>query len=191
MCVSAMSVAQYIFTPKEKESSRKEKVFQGAYAELLPRSTNPLLVRTCKPTLPSSLMSIQKRQLHVSEETAEAPDVWYTSFDTQLKETKEVTNFSHVPEHNTGNLEVSRSSNSDQFEESSEAEKKGDTSEKLAQSVDPSSTEFETSAGQPYSSDQLFMESDEDMGSPDERKHEKPHGIFESTNQSDGDKQHS
>lgn len=35
-----------------------ENVFVGAYEDLLPRSTNPLLVRTCEPTIPTSLMSV-------------------------------------------------------------------------------------------------------------------------------------
>ena len=35
-----------------------ENVFVGAYEDLLPRSTNPLLVRICEPTIPTSLMSV-------------------------------------------------------------------------------------------------------------------------------------
>jgi len=116
------------FLSKERKSSRNENVFKGAYAELLPRSTNPLLVRTYKPTLPSSLMSTPKWHLHVSE--AEAPDVWHMSLDTQLQETKEVTNNSNVREHNIDDTHESHSSNNDQFKDSLKAEKTSDVSEK-------------------------------------------------------------
>jgi hypothetical protein len=162
------------FPLKEKESSRTENLFEGAYAELLPRSTNPLVVRTCKPTLPSSLISMQRRPLYVSEHVSETSDVWYTSLDTQLKETKEFTNYSHVPEYNTEDQDVRPSSNSDHFKEPLVTEEKSDVSEKLTQQ----------SSRQPYSPNHSFVDSNEDKSSPNDSK--RKNVPFESANHSVG-----
>lgn len=173
--------------PKEKESSRNEYLFKGAYAELLPRSTNPLLVRTCKPTLPSSLMTVQRPHLHLSEQISEASNVLYTSLDTQLNETKDTRTFSHIPEQNTNDQDVWPSSNSDDFKECLETGKISDVSEKVTQHTSPPTTKFETSDRQSNSSEKLSAGSKQDMDSPDESKREKPSVAIESTNQSNGD----
>ena len=45
------------FATTEEERNVRDIIFSGAYEDLLPRSTNRLLVRVCDPTLPSSLIT--------------------------------------------------------------------------------------------------------------------------------------
>jgi len=52
------SVPLQMSGPMHQNQIYDENVFVGAYEDLLPRSTNPLLVRTCEPTIPTSLMSV-------------------------------------------------------------------------------------------------------------------------------------
>ena len=44
-------------------------IYVGAYSELLPRSTNPLLVRICQPTLPSTLINTYTQYLPINSHT--------------------------------------------------------------------------------------------------------------------------
>ena len=50
-----------------------EHVYVGAYEDLLPRSTNPLLVRTCEPTFPTSIVSINPYVAAVGQAAEEMP----------------------------------------------------------------------------------------------------------------------